>query len=159
MDAKPWMLAYADGDVGQGLAAYPDIDRARTAQEATRLFPEAKLTPLDDGSLTWSCPPRGEVHIGCFEGVTIAAAREFGIYRPSKLNLLCPKNPEDLITSSSVPAVSRSERISAGIPYPSTTARLRAEQHRTHHATTSISECLGAVPYRQRRAAAPVGGR
>ena len=86
MGAKTWMLVYADGDVSRGLAAYPALDRERTAWEAARLFPKAKLTPLEDGSLTWTCPPNGEVHMGCFEGVTIVAAKDFGIDRPSKLD-------------------------------------------------------------------------
>jgi hypothetical protein len=86
MGAKTWMLVCSDGDVVQQLAACPPLDRAKAAEEAVRLFPKSRLTPAGDGSLTWTCPPDDELHIGCFGGLTIVAAKEFGIDRPSRLD-------------------------------------------------------------------------
>ena len=86
MGAKTWMLVASDGDAQQQLAACPPLDRARSAQEALRLFPKSRLTPAADGSLTWACPPDDELLIGCFGGLTIVAAKEFGIDRPSRLD-------------------------------------------------------------------------
>lgn len=84
MGAKTWMLVIADSDV-QAQLAKGQIDRAETARVASVLFPKEKLTPLADGSLISTCPPRKELCIGCFPGVEIIAADEFAIDYPSKL--------------------------------------------------------------------------
>jgi uncharacterized protein DUF6928 len=83
--AKTWMLVYADGDVGEALRGRPPLDRGATLQLATRLFPKDKLDPSGDGDLSYTCPPDNELHIGCFPGVSILAAKEFGIDYPSML--------------------------------------------------------------------------
>jgi hypothetical protein len=86
MGVKNWMLVYAQGSVAQVLRAGAPLERARSAQEAARLFPKDTLVPLPDARLTQAFPPRRELMIGCFEGVTIVAAKEFGGDRPSRLD-------------------------------------------------------------------------
>lgn len=85
MGAKTWMLVLGPADLKDRLAKYPELDRAAAAAAAARHFPKVKLEPLDDGSLAWTCPPNDEVHVGVFDGVTVLAAKEFGMDCPSKL--------------------------------------------------------------------------
>lgn len=85
MGAKTWMLVYANSKVGEVLRAGPKLDREATLQLATSLFPEDKLVPIGEGDLSYTCPPDDELHIGCFPGVSIVAAKEFGIDYPSRL--------------------------------------------------------------------------
>jgi hypothetical protein len=61
------------------------LDRDATLHLATQLFPKDKLEPIGDGNLLYTCPPDDELHIGCFPGISILAAKEFGIDYPSKL--------------------------------------------------------------------------
>jgi len=86
MGAKTWMLVLADSNARDALAAKPPLDRAATQKLADTLFPGEKLEPIDDGDLSYACPPDDEVHIGCFPGVSVVAAKEFGIDYPSKLH-------------------------------------------------------------------------
>jgi hypothetical protein len=83
--AKTWMLVYADAKVAEALRGSPKLDRNLTRELAATLFPNDKLEPIGDGDLSYTCPPNGEIHIGCFPGVSIVAAKEFGIDYPSKL--------------------------------------------------------------------------
>jgi hypothetical protein len=83
--AKTWMLVYAKANVGEALRHGPRVDRDATLRLATHLFPKDKLEPMGDGDLSFTCPPDDELHIGCFPGVSILAAKEFGIDYPSKL--------------------------------------------------------------------------
>jgi hypothetical protein len=85
MGAKTCMLVYANAKVGEALRGNPQLDNGATLQLATSLFPKHKLEPIGEGDLSFTCPPRDEVHIGCFPGVSILAAKEFGIDYPSKL--------------------------------------------------------------------------
>ena len=85
MGAKTWMLIYADVNAREALGAKPQLDREATRRLAGTLFPGEKLDPGGDGDLSCTCPPDNEVHIGCFPGVSVIAAREFGIDYPSKL--------------------------------------------------------------------------
>jgi hypothetical protein len=84
--AKTWMLVYANGKVGEVLNAGPQLDRSATLELATRLFPSDKLEPIGDGCLSYTCPPDDELHVGCFPGVSVLAAKEFGIDHPSRLS-------------------------------------------------------------------------
>ncbi len=86
MGAKTWMLVYADEDARSALAAAPALDRERTFKFASELFPREMLKPLDDGTLSYTCPPDNELDAGCFTGVSVIAAKEFGIDRPSALD-------------------------------------------------------------------------
>jgi hypothetical protein len=92
------MLVYANGQIGEILRGRPRLDREATSQLATRLFPRNKLKPIGEGDLSYTCPPDDEVHIGCFPGVSIVAAKEFGIDYPSKL-------PSSFIYSGSNPTI------------------------------------------------------
>lgn len=83
--AKTWMIVYANGNAGDALRRRPALDRDATLELARRLFPKDKLEPIGDGDLSYTCPPDNELHIGCFPGVSVLAAREFGIDYPSKL--------------------------------------------------------------------------
>ena len=85
MGAKTWMLVYADGDAAEALKSGPQLDRDRTLQFARDLFPKDKLEPIGEGDLSNTCPADDALHIGCFPGVAIVAAKEFGIDYPSKL--------------------------------------------------------------------------
>jgi Family of unknown function (DUF6928) len=83
--AKTWMLVYADVKVEESLRDNPRLDRSATLELATNLFPKDQLEPIGDGDLSYTCPPDDELHMGCFPGVSILAAKEFGIDYPSKL--------------------------------------------------------------------------
>lgn len=87
MGAKTWMLVYADRDrdVREILKSRPPMDRDRSLELVTRLFPKEKLTPFDDVDLSYTNPPDDELFVGCFPGVSIVAAGEFGIDYPSTL--------------------------------------------------------------------------
>ena len=85
MGAKTWMLVYAKANVPEALGRGPQIDREATLQLAASLFPNDKLEAIGEGDLSYTCPPNDELHIGCFPGVSILAAKEFGIDYPSKL--------------------------------------------------------------------------
>src|SRR3990172_449107 len=85
MGAKTWMLVYANGSPREILKSSPQLDRGETVRLAGVLFPSEKLSPLEDGDLSFTCPPDDEVHIGCFAGLAVIAAKEFGIDYPSKL--------------------------------------------------------------------------
>ncbi len=86
MGAKTWMLAYVDGNAREALASNPELDKTATHELARSIFPSDHLEQIDDGDLSHTCPPDDEVLIGCFEGLTIIAAKEFGIDNPSKLD-------------------------------------------------------------------------
>lgn len=85
MGAKTWMLVTADNDVRELLARKPALDRQMTLKVANELFPKDKLEELQDGDLSFTCPPDDEIVIGCFPGLTVIAAKEFAIDVPSKL--------------------------------------------------------------------------
>jgi hypothetical protein len=85
MGAKTWMLVYSNASARVALAAKPEIDRGATLAFAARLFPNDKLEQVEDGSLAFTCPPNSELLAGCFAGVAIVAAKEFGGDYPSKL--------------------------------------------------------------------------
>jgi hypothetical protein len=85
MGAKTWMLVYAEASARKALMAGPKLDRRATEQLAANLFPREKLEVLGESDLSFTCPPDDEVHIGCFPGVAVVAAKEFGIDYPSRL--------------------------------------------------------------------------
>jgi hypothetical protein len=85
MGAKTWMLVFADSNAREALAAKPQLDREATQKLANTLFPGEKLEPIGDGDLFDTCPSDDELYIGCFPGVSVVAAEEFGIEYPSKL--------------------------------------------------------------------------
>ena len=85
MGAKTWMLVYAKGNVGEVLKSRPRLDRDASLDLAQSLFPKEKFEPIGDGALSYTCPPRKELYVGCFPEVSIVAAKEFGIDYPSRL--------------------------------------------------------------------------
>lgn len=85
MGAKTWMLVYSQGDAKKILAGAPELDRDATAAMVRQLFPSEKLQPLEDGDLSFTCPPDDEIVVGFYPGLVIVAAKEFGIDYPSTL--------------------------------------------------------------------------
>lgn len=85
MGAKTWMLVCASGMPSQILKSKPELDRGAAVALARKLFPSERLEPLEDGSLSFTNPPDGELVVGCFPGLSIVAAKEFAIDYPSKL--------------------------------------------------------------------------
>jgi len=85
MGAKTWMLVYADGKVPEILKSNPTLDRDASVAFAQELFPSAKLEVIGNGDLSFTCPSGGEIHIGCFPGLSIVAADDFAGDYPSKL--------------------------------------------------------------------------
>src|SRR5688572_25030349 len=86
MGAKTWMLAYVGGSARETLKSDPGLDRKATSALVKTLFPSERLEPLDDGDLSFTCPPDDELVVGCFPGLSILAAKEFGIDNPSALD-------------------------------------------------------------------------
>jgi len=86
MGAKTWMLVLADSNARKALAAKPSLDHAATQKLGDTLFPGEKLEPIGESDLSRTCPPGNEVHMGCFQGVSIIAAKEFCTEYPSKLD-------------------------------------------------------------------------
>jgi hypothetical protein len=87
MGAKTCILAYSDGDARDHLKAAPILDRSASGQLAADLFPNEQLEPLEDGDLFFVYPPNNEICVGCFPGISMIAAHEFGIDYPSSLPL------------------------------------------------------------------------
>ena len=85
MGAQTWMLVYASGNAAEALRSSPQLDRDATLKLARSLFPRENLVLIGDGDLSYTCPPDDELHIGCFPGLSILAAKEFGIDHPTKL--------------------------------------------------------------------------
>lgn len=86
MGAKTWMLVYSDGDASEKLRHSPTLDRATTDDLVKKLFPKEKLTAIEDGDLSYTCPPDNVIYAGCFAGVSVIAAKEFAGDYPSKLD-------------------------------------------------------------------------
>lgn len=85
MGAKTWMLVISEGDARERLRASHVLDRDRSLALARGLFPGETLSPLADGSLGMTCPRDDELVAGCLPGLSVLAAREFGLDRPSEL--------------------------------------------------------------------------
>jgi Family of unknown function (DUF6928) len=85
MGAKTWMLVYADSNAREALKTKPQLDRRSTQRLAATLFATEKLEDMGDGDLSYTCPPDNELHIGCFQSISVIAAKEFGIDYPSRL--------------------------------------------------------------------------
>jgi hypothetical protein len=83
--AKTWMLVIADSNAREALSAKPQLDLKATQKLARALFPGEKLEPIGNGYLSDTAPRDEELYIGCFPGVSIVAAKEFGIDYPSYL--------------------------------------------------------------------------
>ena len=79
------MLVYANADVGDALAAHPELDRSRSRELAQELFPEDVLEPGEDADLQHTDPRGRDLYVGCYADVSFVAAEEFGIDHPSKL--------------------------------------------------------------------------
>ncbi|MCH9693458.1 MAG: hypothetical protein K0U72_03020 [Gammaproteobacteria bacterium] len=85
MGAKTWMLVYSETGAREALKNAPELDREATTRFAHELFPGETLESLEDGDLGRTCPPNKEICIGSFPGVSIVAAKEFGVDSPSTI--------------------------------------------------------------------------
>jgi hypothetical protein len=85
LGAKTWMLVCSDAPAKDVLSERPTLDRVATEALAKRLFPDETLIPIEDGNLAYTSPPDNQLFIGCFDGLTVVAAKEFGIDYPSTL--------------------------------------------------------------------------
>lgn len=85
MGAKTCMLVYAHSNAREALRTIPQLNRQSTHTLAAALFPREKLEAVGDCDLSDTSPPDNELHIGCFPGVSVVAAKEFGIDYPSSL--------------------------------------------------------------------------
>lgn len=79
------MLVYSNGNPTEILKGNPVLDRDATIVAAKRLFSPDKVVVLTDGDLSHTSPANDEVVVGCFPGLIVVAAKEFGIDYPSKL--------------------------------------------------------------------------
>jgi len=95
MGAKTWMLVRSSGNARDILSSGPQLDRDATVALGSTLFPKERLVQMtDDGDLSYTCPPDDELHIGCFPGVSVIAAKEFGVDYPSTLEPRFLKGPD-----------------------------------------------------------------
>ena len=85
MGAKTWMLVYSEGNPAEILKGNPVLDQAATIEFAKRLFSSEKLTPSGIGDLSFTCPAKDKLVVGCFPSLVVVAAQEFGIDLPSQL--------------------------------------------------------------------------
>lgn len=86
MGAKTWLLSFSNGDAKEVLSKLPKPDEGKAQQLLKMLFPETKFEKIENGDLFSTSPPDDEVYIGCYPGVSIVAASEFGIENPSSLS-------------------------------------------------------------------------
>jgi hypothetical protein len=85
MGAKAWMVVYSNGNAGDTLRRKPTLDRVRSIELAGQLFPTSNLVGLEDVDLSLTDPRGRKVYVGCYDDVSIVAAKEFGIDHPSKI--------------------------------------------------------------------------
>ncbi|GHA16307.1 hypothetical protein GCM10008090_27640 [Arenicella chitinivorans] len=86
MGAKTWMIVSSDNQSSSKFKSYPKPNLEKTVALLNRLFPNEKLEKTDDGDLSSTCPPNDMIYAGYFEGISVVAAKEFGIDNPSKLD-------------------------------------------------------------------------
>lgn len=80
------MLVYCEGNPVEILKSNPVLDQAATREFAQQLFPSEKITFSREGDLSYTMPDDDELIVGCFPGLKIIAAAEFGIDYPSRLD-------------------------------------------------------------------------
>ena len=85
MGAKTWMLVGCNVDPKQVFSAKPVLNRVTSQKLARAVFPKHSLTEAADSNLSCTNPPDDEVCVGVFPGVSVIAASEFGVDRPSKI--------------------------------------------------------------------------
>jgi hypothetical protein len=86
MGAKTCMLVASNVDTIGVLRSKPKLDEDATHRLVAALFPSDTVVLAGDADLTFTSPPEDQIVAGCFSGVSIVAAKEFGIDRPSKLD-------------------------------------------------------------------------
>lgn len=68
------------------LKVYPEPNLDKTLALLKLLFPGEGLERVDDGDLSFTCPPNNLIYAGCFDGISVVAAKEFGRDKPSKID-------------------------------------------------------------------------
>lgn len=85
MGAKTWMIVYADRDPREVFSAAPSLDPVATDALARALFPGETFGQAQACDLGYVCPGRDMLVLGCFDGVSVIAAQEFIVARPTAL--------------------------------------------------------------------------
>jgi hypothetical protein len=89
MGAKDALLVFTDGDAAEVLRARPALDREAALGVARRLYPQAEVTLLADGTLgANSLPEEGEIYVAGFPGLTIVSILESAGDYPSRTPLV-----------------------------------------------------------------------
>ncbi len=90
MGAKTWMLIHSDGDLRDALRSGSALDPNATLALVSKLFPKQQFKYVGQGDLSYTNPPKTEVHAGCFPGFSVVAAMDYAVDYPSRLppNLL-----------------------------------------------------------------------
>lgn len=85
MGAKSWMLTYSEGTPRAALTRRPTVNESETDALVRRLFGRDEPQRVGVTDLFGTDPPDKEIVAGVFPGVTVIAAKEFGLDNPSKL--------------------------------------------------------------------------
>lgn len=80
------MIVYSDEQSSEKLKRNPELDVQKTDKLIASLFPNEKLEKIDNGNLSFTSPPDAVIYAGCFEGISVIAAKEFCIDYPSQLD-------------------------------------------------------------------------
>lgn len=86
MGAKTWMIVYSDEQSSSKFKNYPKPDLEKTILLLNRLFLNEKFERIEDGDLSFTCPSDEKIYAGYFNGISVVAAKEFGIDNPSKID-------------------------------------------------------------------------
>jgi len=79
------MLVCSDLPVKEMLRKNPALNRVPAEKLARQMFPDETLMPIEDASVGCTSSPGSRSFNGCFDGLTVVAAKESGIDYPSKL--------------------------------------------------------------------------
>ncbi|MDM5270907.1 hypothetical protein PGH07_01800 [Sulfurovum sp. zt1-1] len=85
MGVKTWMLVYSNANAKEILKSKPLLNREFSIELAKKLFPSKRFTPIEDGNLLMTNPPRDKVYIGSFPGMSVVSSDNVAIDYPSKL--------------------------------------------------------------------------
>ncbi len=80
------MIVYSNGDASENFKAEKSLDKEATISLLNKLYPDEQLEPIDDGDLSYTNPPDDIIYAGCFNNVSVIAAKEFAGDYPSKVN-------------------------------------------------------------------------
>lgn len=85
MGAKNSLLVFSQGNPREALKNARSLNLPASLALALSLFPGAKVRPNEEANLRWTYPPRGQIYVGCYPGVSVVASEKFALDHPSKL--------------------------------------------------------------------------